>query len=290
MGSDAHVIVVGGSRSLLDAACSRIEQLEQRWSRFVPESEIGRLNQRAGQRVEVSADSVELVTRALQAWRATNGLFDPTVLGALVRAGYDRSFDLINPADAHDGASALELGAAGIAVGDGWVKLPADIGFDPGGVGKGLAADLVVDELLDAGAEGACVNLGGDIRAKGEGPDGHGWTIEVRDPREPAPLAVVGITDGAIASSSTLRRRWLADGVARHHLIDPATSEPSTSNIVFATAVAAHAWAAEVWAKVVIISGGFDVLNRTGVEALAVDDRGKVSRTFGFAAYAETAA
>jgi hypothetical protein len=59
---------------------------------------------------------------------------------------------------------------------------------------------------------------------------------------------------------------------------------------VFATAVAAHAWAAEVWAKVVLLAGGFEVLNRTGVEALAVDDRGHVTRTFGFAAYAETAA
>jgi hypothetical protein len=59
---------------------------------------------------------------------------------------------------------------------------------------------------------------------------------------------------------------------------------------VFATAVAAHAWAAEIWAKVVALSGGFAVLNRSGVEALAVDDQGRVARTFGFAAYAETAA
>ena len=100
MGTDAHVIVVGGSQSLLDAARMRIEQLEQRWSRFLPESEISRLNHRAGEPVAVSADSVELVTRALQAWRVTNGRFDPTVLGAVIRAGYDRSFDLINPADA----------------------------------------------------------------------------------------------------------------------------------------------------------------------------------------------
>lgn len=290
MGTDVHVVVVGGARSLLDEAQLRIDQLERRWSRFLPESEISTLNRRAGHTVAVSSDTVELITRGLQAWRVTNGLFDPTVLGAVVRAGYDRSFDLINSADAPNRASALELGAAGIAVGDGWVKLPADTGFDPGGVGKGLAADLVVDVLLEAGADGACVNLGGDVRAKGRGPSEHGWTIAVEHPYERALLAVVGLTDGAVASSSTLKRRWNVGGSPRHHLIDPATGAPSTTKIVFATAVAAHAWAAEIWAKVVVLSGGFAVLNRSGVEALAVDDQGRVARTFGFAAYAETAA
>ena len=63
------------------------------------------------------------------------------------------------------------------------VRLPAGLGFDPGGIGKGLAADLVSDELVRAGADGVCVNLGGDLRVRGEAPDGRGLDRVHRSPR-----------------------------------------------------------------------------------------------------------
>ncbi len=98
MGSDAHLIVVGGADHVLDEAERRIEQLEQRWSRFIETSEICELNRRAGDAVTVSAETALLVERAIEAWRLTGGGFDPTVLGAVMRAGYDVSFDDM-PAD-----------------------------------------------------------------------------------------------------------------------------------------------------------------------------------------------
>src|SRR6185503_5065324 len=85
MGSDIHVIVVGGTAGLLDKAASRIEQLESRWSRFRPLSEVSVLNALAGELVEVSADTSFLVRRAVDAWRITGGSFDPTVLDDVVR-------------------------------------------------------------------------------------------------------------------------------------------------------------------------------------------------------------
>ena len=88
----------------------------------------------------------------------------------------------------------------------------AGVGFDPGGIGKGFAADLVLDELLAEGAGGACVNLGGDVRVGGLGPDGGDWTVTVEDPRDPAgpPLVTLLLADGAVATSSRCRRRWRA--------------------------------------------------------------------------------
>src|ERR1043166_8677873 len=95
MGSDAHVVVVGPDH-LADEASARIADLERRWSRFDEHSEISSLNRHAGAPVLVSTETLELVERALDAWRMTHGWFDPTVLGAVVRAGYDRSFDAID--------------------------------------------------------------------------------------------------------------------------------------------------------------------------------------------------
>src|SRR5512142_1269671 len=83
MGSDAHVVVVGGRTGLVDDVRRRIVDLEQRWSRFLPASEVSVLNACAGEAVEVSPETRLLVERAIEAWRLTGGAFDPTVLGSL---------------------------------------------------------------------------------------------------------------------------------------------------------------------------------------------------------------
>ena len=287
MGSDAHVIVVGGPRSLALEAQHRIDDLERRWSRFDDQSEVSALTRFAGSPVVVSAETLELVERALAAWRLTGGLFDPTLLGPLVRAGYDRSFEALGPT-AHSGTSALETGVAGIQIIANTVRIPARTGFDPGGIGKGLAADIVVDEIMAEGATGVCVNLGGDVRVEGTGPSGNAWTVAVEHPHHEEPLASVGLARGAVATSTTLRRAWSVDGEPRHHLIDPATGRPSTGDLTFVTVVAGHAWMAEVLAKAVLLHGTphqFDLLAGNGAAAFAIDHSGRISATLGIDAY-----
>jgi FAD:protein FMN transferase len=301
MGSDAHVIVVGGAAGLIDDAWRRIDDLERRWSRFLDDSEISELNRQAGRFVRVSPETVVLVRRAVEAWRLSGGSFDPTVLGAMIRAGYDRSFDLLGPAPA-PGHSLLGIGADDIVVEGDKVRIPAGTGFDPGGIGKGLAADLVCAEMVGAGADGACVNLGGDVRVTGTGPTGRAWTVAVEHPWSPEPIALLGLADGAVATSTTLRRRWHIGGGhiggdarhhdiggdARHHLIDPQTGLPSDTDLTAATVVAAEAWVAEVLAKAVLLAGAthpFDIIGGTGAEALVVDAHGRIDSSAGLAAY-----
>ena len=257
------------------------------WSRFLDDSEITALNRSAGRPLRVSPETAELITRAIEAWRLTGGAFDPTVLGDLIRAGYDRSFDRLGCAPAA-GTSVLGLGAADIRVEGETIRLPAGTGFDPGGIGKGLAADFVVDEMMAAGAAGACVNMGGDLRVRGVGPTEEAWTVAVEHPWSPLPLALVGLAGGAVATSTTLRRAWVSAGRTLHHLIDPQTGQPSDTDIAHSTVVAAEAWMAEVLAKAVLLRGAahaFDILGGTGAQGLVVDDLGRVQATPGLADY-----
>jgi FAD:protein FMN transferase len=287
MGTRAHVIVVGGRAGLADVAATRIEQLESLWSRFRPRSDVSRLNQHAGGRVAVAAETVELVERAIAGFRLTGGRFDPTLLGPVIRAGYDRTFELI-PAAARPGRSDAEPACAGIALGPDWVRLPAGSGFDPGGIGKGLAADIVATELVAAGADGACVNLGGDVRVTGAAPGGGTWTVAVEHPAAAAPIALLGLAEGAVATSTTLRRRWRVGGEVRHHLIDPATRRPSATGVDLAAVVAGRTWRAEVLAKAALLSGwggAPGALAGTAAEALTVAAGGRIRTTPGFAAY-----
>jgi FAD:protein FMN transferase len=285
MGSDAHLLVVGGPTGLVDRAHRRIDDLERRWSRFRPDSEVSRLTQHAGSAVPVSSETVLLVGRSIDAWRLTGGAFDPTVLGDVLRAGYDRSFE-----DREEGAinvhpTLLRAGCADIEVTAQTVALPPGTGFDPGGIGKGLAGDLVAAEMMAAGAAGVCVGLGGDVRVTGLAPDGQGWTIAVEHPWFPWPLTSLGVGDGAVATSTTLLRRWRVGDTINHHLIDPSTGLPSDSDLTFATVVAGEAWIAEVQAKTVLLRGSmraFDLIDGTGIEGLAMGRGGRVLMSSGF--------
>ena len=124
MGSTVHLIVVDGSPRLIDVARRRIEELERRWSRFVPASEVNALNRCAGTFVPVSSDTVLLVRQALDGWACSQGWFDPTVLGAVIRAGYDRSFDRFEPHPVA-GHSVWRTGAGRIQLGDAACVSPA---------------------------------------------------------------------------------------------------------------------------------------------------------------------
>jgi thiamine biosynthesis lipoprotein len=293
MGTDAHVIVVGADADhLADAATERIEELEARWSRFRPTSEVTRINAGAGAWVPVSTDTTMLVARAKEAWRLSAGFVDCTLLPQLEAAGYDAPFADLPASRANADVPPVPpvslLGPMAIDVSADAVRLPVGLGFDPGGIGKGLAADLVSDELVRAGAGGVCVNLGGDLRVRGTGPDGRAWTVSIDHPDQPAPLALVGLADGAVATSTTLRRRWTIGGVERHHLIDPRTGTSSTTDLVLVAVVARSAWLAEVLAKGVLLRGSprpFDLVDGTGAHALVVDRHGRITASAGLPAY-----
>ncbi len=255
MGTELHLLVVAPAdraAELVRRGRHRVEQLESRWSRFRPTSEVSRLNDTRGLPVSVSADTRRLVRTAVLAWELTAGAYDPTVLDALVAAGYDRPFDELDdgPPDPDPVVPPRPApGCAGIVVDDdlGTVTLPPDAGFDPGGIGKGLAADIVSAELLAAGADGVLVNLGGDLRVQGRPPTGDVWVVEVDEPAlDRAPLARLVLTEGAVATSTTERRTWSRDGERRHHVIDPRLGLPVDTPAVLVTVVAGDAWWAEV--------------------------------------------
>jgi FAD:protein FMN transferase len=209
MGCDVHLLVVGGPQHLLAVARERLQELERRWSRFQAGSEISRLNALAGLPVHLSPVTLGLVERALEGARVSGGRYDPTVLGDVLRAGYDRSFERLTAAAPH-GSSPLGRGYERIAVDHAGsaVTLPPGVGIDPGGIGKGYAADLLVEELLAQGAVGACVNVGGDLRVDGSAPGAGSWVVAIGHPLQPEPAATVTLERGAVATTSRVRRAW----------------------------------------------------------------------------------
>ena len=290
MGTQVHLAVLGGDGpGLLIDARRRIEDLEDRWSRFRPDSVLCRINRAAGRAVLVDEETFDLIAAAVEAWHGTGHRFDPTVLDALEAAGYDRSFDLLGtgPERARLPMPTASPGCADVQLDPDWgrVQLPRDVRLDLGGIAKGRTADLVADGLVAGGAHAAMVNLGGDLRIVGEVPEGGAFSVVVEDPLDlRRVLTVLDLASGALTTSSRARRRWSVDGDDRHHLIDPATGRPADRAAASVTVVADDATQAEVLATATLVAGpetGRRLLADAGVAALVVADDGTRFRVGG---------
>ena len=116
------------------------------------------------------------------------------------------------------------------------------------------------------------------LTATGSGPDGGSWHVEVEDPRDGSTLCVVSLDDGALATSSRMRRRW-SDGAGNegHHLLDPSTGRPAATTTNGATVIARYGWQAEVLAKAAFLDevssdDVFSLIEQLGAAALVVTE------------------
>lgn len=259
MGSDLHVIVwaPASAERLAELAAYRVELLEQCWSRFRPDSELNLLHARAGHgAVPVSGDLHRLVSALVDAWSWSEGDVDATVLGGMVAMGYDADFASVAAAPLPPSWERVPgQGMGGVGMHAGAVELPRGVGLDPGAIGKGLAGDIVTAEIAASGAHAVLVSIGGDVVAHGTPPDTGEWRISLcddrTDSREEIDVITLSGEARAVATSSTLRRRWSG----RHHVLHPRTGSPLDSDVVQASVVAECGWRAEAGATVALMRG-----------------------------------
>jgi thiamine biosynthesis lipoprotein len=138
-----------------------------------------------------------------------------------------------------------------------------------------MAVDTALDRLLALGLDAALVSAGGDLAVRGLPPGGGPW--QVRIGRE-ADAQVVQLLRGALATSGTTGRAWHQGAIARHHVLDPRTGEPSRSGLRRVTVAAATCRAAEAAATAALVAGselGARLLERAGLAGLFVTESGR---------------
>lgn len=261
-----------------------VDACERRFTRFSPDSELSALNRSAGTWFSASPQMLEVISLALECHEATSGLFDPSILPDLQRAGYTVSMDVLREEGADGAATAIQprqripLSEVALRPESGLIRLPRGMSLDLGGLAKGWIAERAA--LLLADYSPACaVDAGGDMFFNGLPEGALSWAVEVEDPRERlGTLTRLEVGPGAVATSSVVKRAWNQGGERRHHLIDPRTGEPASTSWLSVTALAPHAHLAEVFAKALLIAGpaGAEEIARANPEIgyLAADETG----------------
>lgn len=294
MGSHVRLLIGEPGRGMAPAAEAArrgrafVEDFDATLSRFRPDSEICRLNADGRGRVPASELMRRAIAAGVHAAERSDGLVDPTLVGEIEEAGYVSS---------RAGMAGLPLAEAlaeapprqparprpdrrwsAFAVDDvaAEVVRPPGLRFDTGGIGKGLAADM-----LAAGLRGYArflVDCGGDIRIGGADALVHPYEVFVEHPISGERNHVLRLGSGGIATSGINVRIWRdGGGLVVHHLLDPASGEPAWTGLVGATALGATALEAETLAKAALLSGpeqGRRLLGEQG--GLLVHDSGRV--------------
>lgn len=218
------------------------EDVERSCSRFLPESELTRINDDAATRVPVSPNMARVLQVAAHARSITGGLVDAGVGGAVNAWGYDRTFTAVTDRD-HDAVTEHVPEPVWSVQGAVLTRSPGTR-IDLGGIAKGWTCDIAVER-----GHATVVSAGGDVRSSD--PE---TTVEIVDPwDETATTIRLGI--GALATSSVSRRRWRIGGREANHLIDPRTMRPTSSPVLSATAMTATAAEAEAAAKAILLRG-----------------------------------
>jgi thiamine biosynthesis lipoprotein len=227
----------------------------------------------------VDERTLTLIQHMIAAHQATDGAYNPTLLPLQIAAGDSNS--LINDKNTELATGSIVYSQlSGIHIfHDGKVSLPRDMTLDAGGIGKGLAADLILQFALEQGADGACINLGGDM-AINTG-DSVGWDVEILSPVDPGViLDTARIAVGAVATSSLFARQRTSARINSH--LFNTSSAHDTNHTVGATVIANSAAWSEAWTKYAILSNpaqAIDTLTSTGLAAMLVSADGHTTQT-----------
>jgi thiamine biosynthesis lipoprotein len=272
--------------SVLTEALDRCAAYEKLFSRTIEGSDIWRVN-REGGAVEVSPETIRMLQAGMEVSEASAGAFDPTI--EPVSSLWDFSGETAILPD----AQALREAAGRVdyrklAIEDGRLVLPLDMGLDPGGIAKGYIADRIGELLRAGGVKSALINLGGNVLTIGRrAADDERWVVGIQDPRGEtgANKLTLRAEDMSVVTSGNYERYFILDGVRYHHLLDPQTGWPVDNGLDSVTILSRSSVLGDALSTACYVRGleegmelvaGFD-----GVEAIFIGSDGTITMTEG---------
>jgi thiamine biosynthesis lipoprotein len=264
----------------LRAVCKEVARIEGLLSRFVPASEISRVNRSAGIKKEgVSGETYQVLSQAVEFSRDFPGCFDVTIQPLVTL--WSRAKESLAEPDASSIKQVLPLvnyrdlmldpgeRTAGLA------KVGQAV--DPGGIGKGFAGDRILEIYQGYGIASAYSNLGGNVVTLGARPDGSPWQIGIQHPRQAGSLiGAVSVVNQSVVTSGDYQRAFTdSQGNRHHHILDPRAGYPARSGLISVSIVAGSSGVADPLSTIVFVAGmekGWQFLRgMPDTEAILVD-------------------
>lgn len=254
LGTICTQTVYDGDTSVMKSSEQILYDIDARMSRYRDGSEIDAVNESADF-VKISEDTEYVIKTAQQVSELSEGAFDIS-MGIL-----SAEWDIVNnphvPTAEKIAADLAQVGYEKIVLENGEIKTPEGMIIDLGGIAKGYAADALAKKYREAGVKSALINLGGNIYAIGNKPDGSKFLIGIADPDNSTDyFAVIEIADTALVTSGAYERNFTApDGTFYHHILDPKTGYPADSGVISVSILSDNSTLADALSTAVYILG-----------------------------------
>lgn len=258
----------GQSREHVEAAIrEQVDRVTALMSTYDPESELSRFNRaRSGEWFPLTEDTAAVIKAARRIHEITQGAFDPTVGPAVDRWGFGPSETRGSiPSDAEVEALKGVVGFSKLRLKDGGVAIQKTVDglrVDLSAIAKGYAVDLVAALLEARGVESYLVEIGGEVRCRGEKAEGQPWSVAVEAPTPGARSVHAGtvlkLENGALAASGDYRNFFEVDGKRYSHAIDPRTCRPVTHQLTSVCVLADTCTKADALATGLMVLGPED--------------------------------
>lgn len=278
--------VYTNDETLLDDAQAECRRYDDLLSKTKEGSDVWRINHAGGEWVAVSEDTRDIIEKALEYARLSDGGFDITVEPCVALWDFTGDKMGVLPDEAALAAAADKVDWKQVEVGDEGVRLPAGMTIDLGAIAKGYITDRIAGFLKDRGVKSGLLNFGGNVLTIGAKPDGTPWSIGVQDPQGlRSYLGVVEVEGEAVVTSGIYERGFDLDGVRYHHILDPATGWPVQNELAGVSILAEDAFDADALSTTVFamgLEGGTAFIEGLdGIEAVFVTRDGAVTWTSG---------
>jgi thiamine biosynthesis lipoprotein len=291
MGTSIHVELFGkderAANVAIDAVMAEMQRIDGAMSTYKASSELSRINRDAARMpVHVSEEMFDLLARALEFSRLSDGAFDITYAAAGHLYDYR---ERIRPSEEQLAQARQAIGWRHLVLheADRTVRFTQpDVRLDLGGFAKGHAVNNAAAILHKHGVKHGAVAAGGDSRVIGDRL-GRPWTVGVRDPRRPGQVvALLPLEDAAVSTSGDYERFFEADGERHHHVIDPRTGK-SARGVHSVTVIGPEGLVTEALSKIVFVLGveqGMKFVEAMpGTDAVVIDAEGRLHYSTGLA-------
>ncbi|TVP98150.1 MAG: (Na+)-NQR maturation NqrM [Planctomycetaceae bacterium] len=256
-----------------------LRQVNDQMSTYLEDSEISRFNRsESTEWFEVSAATALVVGKALEIHQASGGAFDITVAPLVNAWSFGPGKRSLAPPEPERIRELLDrVGSAQLEVREqppAIRKARGDLTIDLSAIAKGHGVDRVVERLGTWGADNVFVEIGGDLRVRGD-KGGRPWMVGIQQPDVAGDVVAraIPLRDLAIATSGDYRNFFEHEGRRYSHTIDPRTGEPIRHATASVSVIAEDCMTADGWATAINVLGpdeALEVAERNGLDALVM--------------------
>lgn len=270
----------------VNKAVDEINRLETVLSAEKQESDIYKLNETGSG--TLSTDTKDIVSKALEINKTTNGAFDISIYPLMVKWGF--TTQKYNVPSKNEISKLLKDVDSSKIIFDeksGNVKLKENMKIDLGGIAKGYTSNRVMQIFKEHGVKSGLVSLGGNVQALGTKTDGTAWQIAIENPDKSSDyIGVVSVKDKAVITSGGYERYFEKNGKTYHHILDPETGYPAESGVKSVTIVSDDGTLADALSTSLFVMGKEKALDywrehKNEFDTVLVEDNGDITITGG---------